>query len=177
MDILATAPTAQPAPTIYACFSQSRGLGDLIRRFTGGDVNHAFLKWLDPTFGTWLTLGANANGLTIETLSKFPDKIMHVYEFPSPGLVKGLRAKANLLNSPYDYAGLIGMSLVEINDHLLERMVANPTLDYHKLFCSEYVTEVIRASGINILPKWLPGSVDPAALCQACAELAKEVTV
>jgi len=158
-------------PRIYAAFSRSNEeVGALIRKFTGGDVNHALLIWRDPTFNCWLTLGANANGLTIETLKNFKDQIIHLYA-PEPGatgLIVGLQVWANWLNCPYDYAGLIGMSVVEASRLIAHRTVVNPTLTPHHLFCSEYVKNVIHDSGyVNVLGGQPAGSVDPFELSDA----------
>ena len=78
---------------VRVAFSSSPWLGALIKEFTGGDVNHAFFIFYDPVFDAQLTLGANANGLTIEHLDKFDGQIVHIFEptDPGKGLEMGLR--------------------------------------------------------------------------------------
>jgi hypothetical protein len=148
-------------------FSASSGIGDLIRLVTGGDVNHAFILYFDPIFQTNLTLGAQSNGLTSEPLFEFPDQIIHLFEPLNSGFEEGLRVNTKWLDQPYDYAGLLGMSLVEAARAIGHWQILNPFLDKQKLFCSEYAAMVIRASGYNILPDYQAGTVDPYQLCQA----------
>ena len=154
---------------IQVAFSASGGIGALIRDFTGGEVNHAFLIFYDPVFDAKLTLGANANGLTIEPLDAFPNKIVHVFEPVdlSKGLELGLRLWIHLLNQPYDFAGLVGMAIVEAARKLGDHQARNPLLSEHRLFCSEYVKKVLISSGYDILPHVSPGDCDPAQLCEA----------
>lgn len=155
-------------PIVYAAFSAGSDLiAEGIRAFTGGDVNHALLLYKDPVTNRWMTLGANGNGLTPMTLKNFSDPILHVYGALPTGLLTGVRALADLIDEPYDYAGLIGMAEVEVVAHIFNRIKNNPTLDRQRLFCSEYVAKVARASGYDLLPGVPAGSVDPYALCCA----------
>lgn len=159
-----------PLFNIRVGFSHSPVLGAVIQAFTGGDVNHALIIYRDPVFDIDMTLGANPNGLTKEPLRDFVGNIVHVY-YPNsgPGLLGGLRMYVDLLNAPYDYKGLFGMSMVEVAHQLGVMRFKNPGLDAHKLFCSEYCTMVCRASGYNELPDVPAGSVDPAELSRALA--------
>lgn len=154
---------------IKIAFSASRGLGTLIRIFTGGDVNHAFLIFYDPIFDAELTLGANANGLTIEHLNNFTDPIIHVFETvdQNKGLELGLRLWAHLLNKPYDFAGLVGMAAVEIARRAADLKINNPLQAEQRLFCSEFVRKVLTSSRYEVLPDLEAGECDPAQLCQA----------
>lgn len=154
-------------------FTRSGGVGDVIRAATSGDVNHALLIFADPVFNCALTLGANANGLTIERLDDLPaahGTLVHIFApRDSPSLVVGLRTHADWLNRPYDYAGLIGMAAVEAGRLLGQWRVHNPLLNPRALFCSEYVKLVLFASGYNVLDDVPPGSCDPQQLGDALA--------
>lgn len=154
---------------VKVAFSASQGLGTLIRTFTGGDVNHAFLIFYDPVFDTELMLGANANGLTIEPLDAFTDPIVHVFEpiDPNKGLEMGLRLWVHLLNKPYDFAGLVGMAAVEIARKIANCQISNPLQAEQKLFCSEFVRKVLTSSRYEVLPEIEAGDCDPAQLCEA----------
>lgn len=148
-------------------------LGEIIKAFTGGDVNHAMLVYEDPTFGLTMTLGANANGLTLVPLTHVRDmEIKHIYRprDGQPSLIAGVRALSHLIDTPYDYAGLLGMSIVEAERRWFKHAINNPLLDKHKLFCSEYAKMVAWHSGYFILPNVEPGACDPAQLSAALAK-------
>lgn len=147
----------------YIAFSQSAGLGTLIRKFTGGDVNHCLFIFRDDVFNTWLTLGANLNGLTIETLATFSDKIIDIWEPKEGSFSVGLQKYAYLLNTPYDVSGLIGMSVVEVAERIAHLRIHNPFLNDKELFCSEFGKMVCVASSYNV-GDMLPGSTDPNEL-------------
>jgi len=156
---------------VSVCFSRSNDwLGDAIRFFTGGDVNHAFLGWNDPHFGIPVALGANPNGLTLSPYERFlkpPEQVMCVFE-PPASLWPGIRALAPMLDTPYDYGGLVGMSMVELVHRALRRWIPNPWRS-KLMFCSEYVRWVLKLSGLD--PHGLDdvpvSSTDPARLFKA----------
>jgi hypothetical protein len=155
---------------VQIAFSSSSVIGTIIREMTGGDVNHVFFIFECPVFGGKLTLGCNANGLTISTLEKFKDRIVHVFEpvDPAQGLEIGLKELRDLLDEPYDYAGLIGMAVVEAERRLGIHQARNPLLSKHELFCSEFGLKAVVKSGYDdILPGIAPGDCDPNQLCEA----------
>jgi hypothetical protein len=156
-------------PKIRIVFSRSPVIGDIIRNFTGGDVNHAFCLWDDPLFESTLTLGANQNGFTIMELSRFPYEIVRIWEPVGIDLRIGLRKMTQWLDVPYDFAGLFGMSAVEALKNIEHRLIGNPFLDQHKLFCSEAMAMLIRESGETILTGTPAGSIDPYTLDRALA--------
>ena len=136
-------------------------------------MNHAFLIFFDPVFNCQLTLGANANGLTIEPLSVYNARVMHLFQpvDPNKGLEIGLRALMEWLNKPYDFAGLVGMIAVEVAWKLGCWEIDNPLGLARRLFCSEYVKMVLISSGYVVLPETQPGCCDPAQLCQALLKM------
>lgn len=161
------------AAIIQVGFSAGRGLGDAIRKFTGGDVNHAFILYHDPVLDLDVTFGANQNGFTMVPLRDFQDKTDRVVRSFTPiqtPLILGFRKNADWINKPYDLAGLVGMSVVEIESRILHMKGKNPFLDHHKLFCSEIVTIMLRSSGYTILSDNDPGTIDPYALSCAMQE-------
>lgn len=134
-----------------------------IQLFTGRGVNHAFLAWQDPHLG-WVVLGANANGITLDTWSNFSAKRYVPALFrPKDGLPTlwtGLEKLRNDLNAKYNYGGLLGMSVVEIAHHFHHDM-RNPWSRDWELFCSQFATEVIRGSGYQLLAKQYANTIDP----------------
>jgi len=152
---------------VQIAFSGSAQLvGQIIKGLTGGYVTHAFFIFHDRVFDTEMTLGAHAGGLTIIPLAECKDEILYVFEPIGPGLEVGLRKLVNLLNRPYDYQGLVGMSIVEAA-RAMGLDVENPLQSEHRLFCSEFAKMVVNESGYEVLPDVHPGSCDPAQLCDA----------
>jgi hypothetical protein len=155
---------------VKICFSRSNTLvGEAIRSFTGGRVNHAFLAWKDPQFQIAVALGANPNGLTLSPYANFlrpPEQVVCVFR-PALSLWPGIRALASLLDTPYDYGGLVGMSVVELVHRWYRRWLPNPWPS-KCMFCSEYVRRVLKISGLD--PRGLErvpvSSTDPARLLQ-----------
>lgn len=156
---------------IRIAFSRSPVLGAIIREFTGGDVNHAFAIYFHPIYKTLITLGANSNGFTEMALREFPGHIVRVWRPLDVNLSLGMAAMADWLDKPYDYAGLLGMSVVEAEAHLMHRVAANPALDKHKLFCSEAMAMMVRKSGDDVLANYQAGSIDPYTLDRGFAAL------
>ncbi len=156
---------------VKICFSRSNTLlGEAIRSFTGGRVNHAFLAWIDPQFRIAVALGANPNGLTLSPYARFlkpPEQVVCVFK-PASGLWPGIRALAPLLDTPYDYGGVIAMSAVELVHRWLRQWLPNPWPS-KRMFCSEYVRRVLKLSGLD--PRGLEAvpvsSTDPARLLHA----------
>jgi hypothetical protein len=157
-------------PEVRICFSRANDwLGEAIRAFTGGRVNHAFLAWKDTEFQIAVALGANPNGLTLSPYARFlkpPERVMCVFRAPA-SLWPGIRILAPLLDTPYDYGGVIAMSAVEVVHRWLRRWMPNPWPS-KRMFCSEYVRYVLKLSGLD--PRGLKdvpvGSTDPARLLQ-----------
>ncbi len=146
-------------------FTASPGLlGAMIRAAeASGAVSHAFLAWDSEAFGGRMTIGANWNGLTVEPFEALVHDRPLLFATPAD-LWPGVRALRRFINSHYDYAALLGMVAVEAEQHLRGRIIRNPLASKADFFCSEYVTAVIRASQMTILPGVPPGSVDPADL-------------
>jgi hypothetical protein len=167
----------QSSNTLYIGFSRSTGgplsraLGSLIRKFTGGTVNHAFFLYRDAYLGAWMTLGANANGVTLIPLDEFRKdrEIVHLWKPVTGSLWDGVRALHDAIGVGYNFSGLVGMAGVELLRRLGVRRPVNWLNDPHRLFCSEYCAEVIFRS--NLPDKNLghlrfvePSTIDPALL-------------
>jgi hypothetical protein len=169
-------------PPLYSGFSAGTGffgslLSGAIRLFSGGDVNHAFFIFWSPDFNAWLTVGANANGVTVMTVPEFRKSREIKYLFApvsSWSLWTGLRTHVGDLDKHYNYTGLFGMANVEIVKKLLGRPGANLLNDRDDLFCSEWCSEVIRAAlpgskgyAVAFMSGYKADQIDPAALRDA----------
>lgn len=152
-------------PNLYVGFSCSDGLlARAILWFTGGNVNHAFLAWEDAHLG-WVVLGANENGVTLDTLDNFKKgrSIVHTYRPINGTLWSGLEKLRADLNVRYNIGGLAGMSIVELARRF-HQSIPNPGNNRKELFCSEFAIEVIRAAHYSILTNYIASTVDPALL-------------
>jgi hypothetical protein len=164
-------------PTLYAGFSAGKGLLPwLIRKATGGSVNHAFLLWEDPQVG-WVTLGANEDGVSRMlwgefTLTRTVPAIFMPTD-PAKSLWAGLEALKAEIGAKYNIPALVGMSIVEVAAHLFHERVDNP-LDFNKreVFCSEFQAQVIRASGFRYFPNQPADTIDPE---EGLAELSNRI--
>lgn len=151
--------------TILVGFSGGTSwIGRLIRWFTGGDVNHAFLAYFDEDTNGWVVLGADTGGwiqTPFEDLRR--NKVVRLYA-PPPGvhLSVGLAAMHGRLGAGYDFGGLLGMTWVLAVRRLLKKRVRNPFAAKKNLFCSEAVDMVLDRSGVDIgIPD--ESTIDPAA--------------
>ena len=163
-------------PRAFVGFSASGGIGRIIRLFTGGSVNHAFIIYYDMEYATWMTVGANANGVTMLPIAQFvPGRtIVALYEPKGFSLWDGLRTHVSDLGKHYDYAGLFGMAFVEIERRLHSRGLCNILDHRDDLFCSEWAAEVIDSAlacaGQTMLADFplagtRPDVIDPQWLC------------
>jgi hypothetical protein len=167
--------------SLFVGFSSSTGvLPWLIRLFSGtlasGGVNHMFLCWQDARFG-WVTLGANANGITLIPWEQFTTKRKVIAMFrpkdSNLDLWKGLEQLRYEINEKYNYPAIVGVGMVRIAEFLLHKKFPN-VLDKnkHELFCSEFATMVIRKAGFEFLDAVPQDEIKPQ---DALHELARRV--
>lgn len=149
---------------LYVGFSRAQDfLGSLIRFFTGGTVNHSFLLYKDPHLG-WMTVGANANGVTYIPLNAFMQgRTIEALFLPLRGsLWDGLNKMKDDINKRYNYFGIVGESVITLahrwfHDYTLHNALSDPA----RLYCSEFTVDVIRACGIPILNGSPDNTIDP----------------
>ncbi len=173
-----------PELALYCGFSVARGgffsrtLTRLIEFFTGGDVSHAFFVFWSTDWNCWMTVGANANGVTQKAVPEFRKDHTIKYLFRPVGfsLWDGLRAHAGDLDKPYNELGLFGMALVEIGQRLAGRPFANLLSQHGELFCSQWMNEIVVAAVtraklsayfLAAMDSYRNDQVDPALLCYA----------
>lgn len=169
-------------PICYVAFSKSSGgftsrlFGRLIRWFTSGKVNHAFLLFWSRDFGCWMTLGANAGGLEPLTLVEFlkTRHLMNLYTAVGWDLYAAMVKHAGDLGRAYNVAGLVGEAWVETVKKITGKYGPNVLDDKKELFCSEWVAEVcatgIADAGRSFDLRVMFNQVDPETLRRACDE-------
>lgn len=147
---------------VYVAFSGGTGLLCwLIKKFTGSDVNHAFLVYWDQEFGGWLQLGADAGGwMESPAEDRGGCTVVRLYAPPAGVDLKvGLKDLRVVLGAGYDVGGLVGMMWVLLM-RKLGRQVQNPLQSNRRFFCSEIVDLVCARSGWE-LELGPAGAVDP----------------
>lgn len=175
---------------IYVGFSRGKNpLSWIIRKLTGGIVDHAFLIYRDGD--QWMTFGAQFNGLHKATVKDFQKnreivKMFQPVGFDLEGGLKAVLGEQGEKES-YNFDALLGMAGVEIQKRLHERIIRN-RMDFnkHRVFCSEFCEEVIYRSllAAKIADEWFlssdsPDTIDPEELMESMqkSSLFQEVKV
>ncbi len=151
-------------PIVYVGFTTSPDIiSRLIRAVTHDKVSHVFLAWRDPNFECVMTIGANFNGVTMQPLDMMLEDFPVLWSGPRD-LWPGILANKGLINKPYGYAHLLGMFIVEAEEHLLGRISQHNVFTSARVICSEYVCMILRSAGYDVLPGRDPGTIDPGDL-------------
>lgn len=164
---------------LYIGFSASTGsiplklLGWTIRKFTGGEVNHTFLLYFDDDWQTWVTIGANLNGITMIPLNQFIPyhDIKYIFE-PQFDLWEGARTLSGDIDKKYNYFGLFGMSFVKIAQKFGNKNPHNFLSNGKDEFCSEWIAQIIDVALLYVphhvlwtLEYTSTDIIDPTYLC------------
>jgi len=161
---------------IYAAFSRASGgwfsrlVGALIRSFTSGSVNHALVVYWSTDFGCWMTVGANANGVTPMPLTEFLKTRTIVYLYApvgwslwyAPTISTRAMTTPGCLGWPTSKSGKFGRNLLN---------------DKSELFCSEWLTELCVTGmvplGASAIKDFMPDRPDQIAPAFLAARMSK----
>ena len=136
----------------------------LVRKFTGSRASHAFFIFWDVDFEMDLVMEAHEFGFRLIPLDHFSrrNKIVRLV-IPKYAIDAGLKVVANrYLGSRYDYAGLIGMLVVQAG-RWVHKKWKNPFRNAKYVFCSESIIIAMKESpGYEGLD--LDNNSDPQAL-------------
>ena len=149
-------------------FSRARGLPGLLSRLicfiSGSPASHAWILYYDQDFKMDMVMEASEFGFRLEPFRVFRQKneIVEIYEprYPVDG---GLAAAADWLGAEYDFAGLLGMTVVELGRRLKKRW-RNPFRGQKTQFCSEAVCRMLRAASYPGADQLEPDDCDPGDL-------------
>ena len=136
----------KPGPTRVG-FSTPKSfnpLSWLIRRLTGSRASHAFFVYYDHDFQMDVVMEAHELGFRLVPLEHFA-KLNTIVKLVTPKfpIDIGVRMVAQrYLGSTYDYAGLIGMSVVMFG-RFLKRKWKNPFRGSKSVYCSESVIDAM----------------------------------
>ena len=119
----------------------------LVRKLTGSRASHAFFVYHDSDFDMDMVMEAHELGFRLTPFEHF-QKHNSVVKLvvPQNPIDLGLRIVAHrYLGTMYDYAGLIGMSVVMIG-RWLKRKWSNPFRGSKSVYCSESVILAMKKS-------------------------------
>ena len=160
---------------ILVVFSTSNHLLSKIIRFvTRSKVSHCSV-WF-PLFGVPVVLQASIGGVKPALLSEWVKHNKIVKKFkPLIDVTEGLGEAVKLLNTKYDYIGLLGYIPVLVG-RWLKQKVKNPFASPTRVVCSEFV---LRLDANDRIPEWNDlewESTDPQLLMESCGKSFEEVT-
>jgi hypothetical protein len=149
----------------YVCITRGKGwLAALERKILKSEYNHAFILYYSTEWQDWWAMEIDERGIVpvpAQPILKKQKKIRHFK--CKKDLYKGLFRMKNAIGFGYDWKGIIsGLTVL-----LLRRIGLNITKTVHsqeRMFCSEYVTHVIEASGVPLNIGLLPHQTSPKDL-------------
>jgi hypothetical protein len=145
-------------------FSQgSSFIAKTIMKFTESKYSHSVIAYHSAEWDGWVALGADEGGWMLTPLEG--EHLIDIYSIPQ---ILPLHNYRGWLGSSYDIGGLLGMSWVEVNFHLLHRQVHNPLNARRSWFCSEIITQILEDSGMKL--GLVPGDTDPQMLRNALVQ-------
>jgi len=116
--------------------------------------------------GTEMVIGADWNGLAMQTRTRWERKGNRVID--TPQLVRsvddGIPFLLNSLDKPYDYTGLLGMPIVLAGRFWFHKRWKNVFASRRALFCSESAALMFKYVGYPMANLLDPSSTDPALL-------------
>lgn len=149
--------------SIRVGFSTSDGwVSRIIRWFTSSKVSHCFFVYYDIDWERDMVLEATSGGFRVVPYSIYEKNTLFLLT-PKFPVADGFKKALDWLGSGYDYAGLLGMSWVEVG-RWLKRKWRNPYRNPKEMFCSEAVVRVLQAANYPGTESMDAQSVDPQML-------------
>lgn len=149
-------------------FSRAKGVSGIISRvimaFTGAKASHAWLMFHSAETKMDMVLDAHETGFRMVPWSFFEKKnhIVELYEL-KVNCDAAIPLAAEWLGTPYDYAGLFGMVVVEVGRWFKQRWRNPGAAGRGKVYCSESVLWGLRGCYPNI-EKLEPETTNPWGL-------------
>jgi hypothetical protein len=143
-------------------FTSGTGLiSDTIKKVTGGPYTHAAVKILDSVLESYGTTLENDKypGVWLHKPDRYDNVTDTVFiDLPIPNLPAAEDEARKLLGSPYGYSDLISSGI----HSLFGKEVAASGEKIN--ICSEAVTRILRAGGLDILPDVKADCISPMDL-------------
>ncbi len=166
--------TPAAADRVFVGFSTTDVfLSALIRKATGAQYSHAWLCHGSALWGgAWITQAdyPTVHSWTFEKAIFGWSKLM-VYEV-SPAFYADVRAamltSRRDFEEKFDIRGLLFMGIVTLVKKWTHRRIGNWLAHPDELFCSEFVEEVLKATGQVPFRFWKPPESSPKQVYEAC---------
>lgn len=150
---------------ILICFgAHDKWYGRLVRFILGYPFNHVFAVYESQDWGQWMAIEV------ISKISIMPFEIsrrryskLRAYEC-SEDLTPGLLSMVDYLGTSYDWKGVMG-GLVRLALWKLFRFDSlTPFHSESKLFCTEYVAELLKRNNLPKTDRWQTWRIGPETL-------------
>jgi hypothetical protein len=166
--------TPAAADRIFVGFSTTAHvLSWFIRWVNKAEYSHAWLCHGDRLWGgAWITQAdyPTVHSWTFEKATSGWSKVM-VYEI-SPEFYHQVRRamfeSRRLFEQRFDISGLMFMAVVTLVKKWTRRRIGNWLAHPNQLFCSEFVEDVLRATGREPFRQWSPSISSPKQIYKAC---------
>lgn len=139
-------------------------IGKAIRFFTRQEASHAFMAWDDPNLGR-MVMEAAFDGFHIRPwdVALKGTRIVALIEPKGKGADKLLGACARWLGEPYDYPGLLGMTVTMIGRWFKQNW-RNPAGGSKPMYCSEAIATGLQEVKYPGAEKLIPSETTPQDL-------------
>jgi hypothetical protein len=178
----AVASTLAPADRVFLGFSTTDVmLSAMIRKATGAQYSHAWLCHGSTLWGgAWITQAdyPTVHSWTFEKAIVGWSKLM-VYEVSAEfyeDVRRAMLTSRRLFEEKFDIRGLVFMGLVTFVKKWTRRRMGNWLAHPDQLFCSEFVEDVLKASGQHPFNTWQPNDSSPKDVYLACEKERRRFT-
>jgi hypothetical protein len=152
---------------IFICFSTSdTWYGYIIRKLTHSTVNHVFIEFSSNDWINRQAIQVDEDGIHQIPASKIKYKkiIRYTPSILYGELVTSIRNHGNYIGAKYDFLGIFGILLTIIVKWITGRIISSPCQKANKMFCSEFVTDIVKEAGYPETYKLDPASTSPETL-------------
>jgi hypothetical protein len=148
-EVMSPPDVIAPPPRVRIGFSTPKKFNPfswIIRRLTGSTVSHAWILYYSDRFKCEMVMDAHEWGNRLIRFEDFQKKNLIVKVItPAHPIEDGLPEAAKWLGSVYDFAGLVGMSVVLLGRWLKTKW-NNPFRSSSNVYCSEWVLRAMMAT-------------------------------
>lgn len=136
-----------------------------IRKATKSDVNHSLVMYKSSDWRDWRAVDPQENGVIPgQDASKLTRVDYAECWESSVDLWVGLRETKKDLFKKYDWIGLIFGLIRALLANYLYIEITKPIHAHNRMFCSEYVSAVLKAAKVPGTEDWIPANISPGDL-------------
>lgn len=137
----------------------------IIQKALDQPINHALILYQDPVWGGIFAAEINAEGLSLipfEIANKRFDFI-EIWEC-SIDLLPGLTSTRLMIGSKYDWLGMLAGLFRILWWKVSGQIIEQPVHSVDRVFCSEYVSQVIKSAKVPMSEDLIPVDTSPGHL-------------